>query len=224
MDRLIFIVEGESEAIFINNYLIPYLGNKHGWNMVMTTQKITTNRVKKAKGGNVGYQYFKNEIKSCARPNHIFITTLLDFFRLPNDFPAFTTNSKLVDKIEEAICKDIANEGVIDALHFFPYIQVFEFEALMFSNEAGLRAAIKNDRLFDKIIEIQQKYPNPENINNGPQTAPSKRLEKIYNYRKTIDTRIVFNKLSIDEIREKCPRFNSWVDKLELLVSNASEK
>ena len=45
----------------------------------------------------------------------------------------------------------------------------------MFSNEAGLRAAIKNDRLFDKIIEIQQKYPNPENINNGPPNGSFKK-------------------------------------------------
>ncbi|MBL0107434.1 MAG: DUF4276 family protein [Ignavibacteria bacterium] len=84
----------------------------------------------------------------------------------------------------EKSCSEDINE-----LRYIPYIQLHEFEGLLFTKMDGfeLIPAINNDPI--KISELQEiliNYPNPELINEGSITAPSKRLSNIIpGYRKT---------------------------------------
>ena len=88
MPRLVFIVEGDAEQYFINMHLVIYLSQKFP-GLGMHAQKITTNRHLNKKGGNVSYALFQNELKRTAAQGDVLITTMLDFFRLPNDFPGY---------------------------------------------------------------------------------------------------------------------------------------
>lgn len=90
-NRLVFIVEGDCEVTFINKMIIPYLYKYVGtYQWSMNAQKITTNRKLNRKGGNVNYTYLKNEVERvAAQQGNVWITTFLDFFRLPNDFPNY---------------------------------------------------------------------------------------------------------------------------------------
>lgn len=60
----------------------------------------------------------------------------------------------------------------------------------------------------------------PEDINGGADTAPSKRLMRIFPYEKTADGEMILEALDIDDIRGKCPRFNKWMEKLEEGLKN----
>jgi len=65
---------------------------------------------------------------------------------------------------------------------------------------------------LDKIIS---EYPNPEDINDDPSTAPSKRLKNnqlIKGYNKVIDGNLIILETGIDTILQKCPRFSKWVE------------
>ncbi|MFW9622671.1 DUF4276 family protein [Bacteroides graminisolvens] len=212
MKRVIFIVEGDTEISFIQKCIMPYLYQK-GFTNPMNAQKIITNRKKNKKGGNVAFEYLKNDIERVAATRNVLITTFLDFFRLPTDFPGYTTDSLKIEQIEEAVRENISS--IIDRAKFLPYIQRHEIEALMYTNMDGFNYVVDKEESLNKLKEIINQYANPEDINSGSETAPSKRLMKIFPYQKTTDGEIILEALPIDDIRSKCPRFNEWLENLE---------
>jgi hypothetical protein len=220
-NRLVFIVEGNTEVEFITKKIIPYLEQKRGntYTTFMNAQKITTNKKMNCKGGVVNFEYLKNEIKRVASKRNVLITTLIDFFRLPNNFPNYSTDKNKVDSIEEGISKEM--EKLIASNHFLPYIQLHEFEALMFIDAEKFEIITESDSQKKQIEDIISKYPNPENINGGCDTAPSKRLISIIpTYEKVFFSSLIFSELSIDDIRKKAPRFNEWLDRIERALDN----
>ncbi|MHA7129221.1 DUF4276 family protein [Algoriphagus namhaensis] len=208
MKRLVFIVEGDTEIILVQKHIVPYLV-KLGFTTSMHAQTITTNRKQHKKGGVTDYAKFKNEVTRTLAQGNVIITTLIDFFRLPNDFPRYTTDSLLIHQIEDSIHEDFGRNT-----DFIPYIQRHELEALMFSGREGFELVIDKSDQLAKIDEILQTYPNPEDINNNPETAPSKRLIKIFGYDKTGDGELILEMIGIDQMLEKCPRFKEWIEKL----------
>ncbi len=214
MKRLVFIVEGGTEISFVNQTVVPYLLGL-GFNIPMTAQTIITNRKLHSKGGVVNYQYYKNDVLRVLAQPETIVTSLIDFFKLPTNFPDYTIDSNAIAKIEAAIHKDLGSPN-----NFIPYIQRHEIESLMFSDIKGFELMLDKDAQLEQIKEIVNGYPNPEDINNSPETAPSKRLEKIYNYDKISDGELIFEMIGIENIIEKCPRFSAW---LNLLVNKLDE-
>ena len=211
MPRLIFIVEGDSEQRFINEHLVSYLSSKIS-GVPMHAQKITTNRKKNVKGGNVNYELLKNEVRRTFAQGDVLITTFLDFFRLPTDYPGFTVDVKQIGKIEDAVRADCS--AIIPPTSFLPYIQKHEFETLLFANPAGFTNVV-NSTEMSGILNVLKKFSTPEDINGSPKTAPSKRLHSIFNYKKVADSALVMKDVNIDMLRKRCPRFDTWVGRLE---------
>lgn len=85
----------------------------------------------------------------------------------------------------------------------------------MFSDRSGFDLVIDSKKEMDQIDKIISDYPNPEDINNSPQTAPSKRLEQIYKYDKTGDGELIFEMVGINSMLEKCPRFKEWIERID---------
>ncbi len=220
MKGLVFIVEGDTEVRFIKNKVIPYLLEKtriFDWDV--HPQKICTNRKLNRRGGMVNFEHLRNEVIRCvAGRGNILITTLLDFFRLPNNFPGYTENNPQIEQIEREVRMGI--EGVEPSV-FYPYIQRHELESLMYISMEGFERVIDDQDKLEQLREIMERYQNPEDINGGPNTAPSKRLITIYpKYQKISDGDLIFDALSIDDIRSKCPRFNGWMSVLEDALQN----
>lgn len=218
MLRLVFIVEGDTEILLVNKVIMPYIYGL-GYNVTYNCQTITTNRKQHKKGGVGSYGKFKNEIQKTLSQGNVLVTTLVDFFKLPTDFPAFTSDSHQIDQIEKAISEDFDNN-----LYFLPYIQRHEVEALMYSSMDGFELVMEEDEQLVKVQEIINNYPNPEDINNSPETAPSKRLQAIYHYDKTSDGEMIFEMVGITPMLEKCPRFANWIksitNRIDQLISN----
>ena len=117
----------------------------------------------------------------------------------------------LPSNLESEMQKDI------DSSLFIPYIQVHEFEALLYSDPAVLHTCLG---VYATIPENQFQshlapYNSPEEINDQPETAPSKRILGGYNgYNKITDGYLIASEIGIDRMREVCPHFNEWVTKL----------
>lgn len=205
MKRLVFIVEGDTEVKFIKEIVIPYLINKEVYNC--SVQTITTNRKQHKKGGIGSYEKFCNEIKRTLAQDNVLVTSFIDFYGLPSDFPNFHT--KDIDQILNEIRTKFKSNS-----NFIPYIQKHETEALMYSSIAGFELVIDERSKLDELQRIINDYPNPEEINNSPETAPSKRLKKIFKYDKVADGELIFEMIGINKILEKCPRFSKWINEL----------
>ncbi|TFF37472.1 DUF4276 family protein [Mucilaginibacter psychrotolerans] len=207
MKRLVFLVEGDTEVIFINQHVIPYL-YKDGFKNAMHAQKIITNRQLNKKGGNISYEYLKNDIGRILAQGNVIITTFLDFFRLPNNFPGYSNNANDISIIENMILEEFGDLII-------PYIQKHEMEALMYSGMDGFKIVVDDEKKLSRLQEIINKYENPEEINTSPQGAPSKRLIEIFKYDKVLEAEMILEALGIEVIIQKCPGLSAWLQKLK---------
>lgn len=220
--RLVILVEGDCEIILMKKLIIPYLYKEveksKGW--AITTQKITTNRQLNKKGGIIGFTYFVNEVKRVSSQGCTIITTFFDFFGLPADFPEYTTDSNKIGEIEIGTGLKLQEE-IPDLPEFLPYIQLHEFEALLFSDIKGFEL-LTDKQEMERLKSIIDSYDNPELIDGGRETAPSKRLKHIYNYEKVKDSEIILELTGFETIYNKCPRFRAWIDCLKKLIIKLS--
>ena len=133
MKRLIIIVEGQTEEEFVNQSLRKYLYDQGVFQV--SAIKISTSRGHK--GGFVNYQHLYNDIQKVIVEPNVVVSTFLDFYAIPSSVPQYSEMLKTpnydakVDVLEEGMRKSINN------YKFVPYIQKFEFETLLFSNNAG---------------------------------------------------------------------------------------
>ena len=98
-----------------------------------------------------------------------------------------------------------------------PYVQLHEFEALLFADVEGFRPTMigSNSNQISQLRQIRNGFDTPEDIDDGIQTAPSKRIVGVFpEYRKALHGPLVAETIGIRAIRERCPRFNGWLERL----------
>lgn len=218
MKRLIIIVEGESEEEFVNRVLRPYFHTHSIYN-------VESFKIKHSKGGLSNYLHLKTDILNTIYEEGAIVTTLIDFYALPKNFPKYaearsiTDKSKRLDFLEEAIKDDLELTQKKTFNNLLPYIQLHEFEAFVFSSLKGVKAFFEpGEADFSQLEKIVREFPNPEDINDSANTAPSKRLLKhIQGYNKVVDGVSIIDEVGIETVMEKCPRFRNW---LQMLVAN----
>ena len=75
-----------------------------------------------------------------------------------------------------------------------------------------------SEEIIQELTAIRKEFPTPEDINDDPNTEPSKRIEQIFaDYDKPTDGPLIAQEIGLAAIRAQCPRFNAWVARLESL-------
>ncbi len=92
--RLIIIVEGASEQEFVTQILRPYFYSKGIFD-------VSAFQIKHSKGGLSKYNQLKTDILNCIYQPNTVITTLIDFYGLPTDFPEFNQIKNIENKNEK---------------------------------------------------------------------------------------------------------------------------
>ena len=214
MSRIFIVVEGQAEEAFVKEVLLPYL---NGYGVYDVTPIVIHTNTKHYKGGFVNYDHLRNDILSLLKSEgyDVFVTTFVDFFRIPHNIPHYDdiancgTHFEQVEMMQKAIDDDIAD------CRFSSYIQLHEFEALLFSSNRGFEKWMVGNKM--QTGEIIKEFPNPEDINTSANGAPSKRLLAIQpNYDKVMQGNLIALEVGIRQMLGKCPRFRLWVD---LLIS-----
>lgn len=209
-EKVIVVCEGQSEEFFVNHILHPYLKQYK----VYVTPHLLGYR-----GGVSHYSQIRNDIRSIGRDTSVYITTMLDYYKLPQDVPGVreckeTEPERIGQYIEEMMYIDLCNE--LNCKAYLPNLLMHEYEALLFSDSLCFRLC---DSISEKQVKelgaISNRFTTPEHINNSEQTAPSKRIKAIYPlYQKVIDSTTVAKEIGIETMLNRCPHFASWVEKL----------
>lgn len=217
MKRLVIIVEGETEESFVNNILCPYFYSKGLYNTVQCF------KTKHSHGGMSKYSYIKKDILNTIYEKDVVVSMMIDFYRLPSDFPGFNdlkatqTHQEQANLLETRIKKDLEDSQKQLFENFIPYIQLHEFEALVFASISGIDSLFERSEMdYNGLMNVIQQYPNPEDINNHPDSTPSVRLKKLISgYNKVLHGIDIINTVGMNELLEKCPRFKAWVESME---------
>jgi hypothetical protein len=207
------MVEGQTEEEFVNNSLAHYL---RGYGIINTIP-ILLETSPGYFGGDVTFARYQTNANNLllSDPTAI-VTSLIDYFQLREDFPGFIASLAIADKNARMDYLENQISGIITEDRFIPYIQLHEFEGILFSDSAGFDyitniSAANRQEIADTIAA----FPNPELINDGLATAPSKRLKRLIpRYKKTFHGPIIALENGMTPVLAKCPRFKNWIDSI----------
>ena len=117
--------------------------------------------------------------------------------------------------MEKAFGEDVADR------RFILYIQLHEFETLLFVCPDKFKIEyFDNPMDIGKLKAIANEYGNPELIDQGSETAPSKRIINVYPHyadNKAAVGSMIAHEIGIDDLKKACAHFKLWVTRLEQL-------
>jgi hypothetical protein len=219
--RLYILVEGLTEEQFATRLLKPHLEPRGISTYPIIVETSRDRHGRKRRGGGDWRMWRRDLVKLTGqqRGSDVRITTMFDLYGLPNQFPGIAQHGAVGDTrrraelLEEALFADIGDWRLI------PYLQRHEFEALVLAGLDALKEILDaaEHRGVSALQEIVASVP-PEDVDDGPDTAPSKRLEaSIPSYEKAVHGPLAVETTGLARLRATCPRFAGWVAKLEKL-------
>ncbi len=215
--RVNFLVEGQTEETFVKDLIVNHLAKK---GIYVACRLVVLGS---GKGGLRNYQIARTDITNwLSEDKTAYLTTMFDFYGLPKDFPGKATVTGSMSSLEKAEHIEGALKNDIDCDRFLPYIQMHEFESLLFADVKVLdKAATKlsNQKTkMDELMTIRAEFVSPEDINDSTETAPSKRLLSLYpGYQKVLIGSIAAHDTGLKVMREQCSHFSAWLTQIESL-------
>lgn len=230
--EVMVVVEGQTEQTFVRELLAPYLATRHIYLQAALLGKPGH------KGGSVQWVRAQTDIGNFLkqRPD-TYVSTMFDYFRIAPDWPGLdqvrrqqAVGRKLRAAGKAALLEEATKGHAARAFaafaaerRFIPYFEMHEFEALLFSDGAILADALRVES--EKITEITARYETPEEINDDPAGAPSKRLAALTpSYKKVVMGTMIATRIGLPKLRMACPHFDQWVNQLEGLVEENPDK
>lgn len=217
--RLGISVEGQTEERFVKVLLAPHLStfDVHVTPVIVATSRSADGT--KAKGGGINLDRVESEVSRLLRGfADGYVTTLYDFYGFADRPPG-----ESVAQLEIRIAARLRHPK-----RFISYVQLHEFEGLLLADSAIAAEYFEADAIVAMIDAAVARAGSPEMIDDGPLTAPSKRLEawtrdhsptlrRYSKATKTLHGPQLAARLTLPVIRRACPRFDRWVARLEKL-------
>jgi hypothetical protein len=219
--RALILVEGQTEERFVKDVLAPAFVNRE---LYFSPTILVTKRVKSGpnfKGGVTNFRKFQNDAQRLLNSAvGALVTTILDYYGLPTDFPGMDSRPigspmARVTHVEQAILEKFGSPP-----NFLPFLALHEFEAWLFASPEELPRVMTENQKQPQFAAIRASVQTPEEINERPQFAPSKRIEALFPaYKKNLHGPAAAGRIGLDRIRAECPHFASWLSKLEAFAA-----
>ena len=143
------------------------------------------------------------------------VTSLVDFY-------GFEGKDKMsAEELEQEARRYLADHLAdnFDEKYIFPYVQMHEFEGLLFSDVRPFGHVFGNVDLVGKLQWIRDHFASPEDINDSSRTAPSKRLKQLIpGYDKVLHGAWIGGDIGLPQMRKECPRFDRWMAHIDNLA------
>ncbi|WP_339815340.1 DUF4276 family protein [uncultured Imperialibacter sp.] len=221
MKTIFIVVEGETEERFLRKVAYDHfiVNGIH-----IEAQQWLTNRKLGTQGGGGNFDKIENHIKRLASRyqanSDVFISTMIDLYAFPKQ--GNTIYDEEIKPISNAREKVLLLERKfsdrIAFRNFIPYIQLHEYESLIMSKPDSLLSFFTDKTKEIENLTIEVSKMSPEDINETPEGAPSKRIIKhipLYKRQKTTAGVAATADIGLPFLRQRCPHFDDWITKLE---------
>jgi hypothetical protein len=222
--RLYITVEGHAEREFADLALKPHLAN---YSIEVRPRVVLTNRKLGKRGGILDFAKIRGDIVRLMKQDRhaeARFTTMMDLYALPPQFPGWQEARKKNHPIERVAALENALQSEFAEPRFIPFIQLHEFEALLYCDLTQLQSRIVGSDAGIEALTREVLHLQPEDIDGGASTAPSKRIIThipIYERNKVRVGAPAAAAIGLKNLRAKCPHFATWLTKLEALGSPA---
>ncbi len=225
--KVLVSVEGQTEEAFVKKVLTGHF-EPLGISLVPIIVKTKRLRSGKAvKGGIVSYAKVKKDIlRLLGDSKAALVTTMFDYYGLPSDFPGLDRKEKAagmapqeqVEFLEKSLAEDIGHR------RFLPFLMLHEFEALVLAAfqvtpRQALAAVLPGATSQVEAVLSDIGPLAPEDVDGGEKTHPAARIaQHLPKYRKRLHGPLLLQRIDLGAIRDKCPHFHSWLERLEALA------
>ena len=219
--NLIAHVEGQTEESFVNELIAPYLSH-------LGYSTIRPVFIGGMQGGITSWRLAQRDIVNHLQEDEACIaTTMVDYYGLPatgrSAWPARAEASTLPFADKAPAIEDALTERVLEAMgpgfnpsRFVPFVMMHEFEALLFSDCAAFARTIDRPELGAGFQQIRDDFTSPEEIDDSPNNAPSKRIgAMVRGYQKPVMGTLAALEIGLETMRRACPHFRHWLNRLE---------
>jgi hypothetical protein len=226
MARVLIHVEGETEEAFVNEVLRSHLV-RQGYTTV-SARIVGNARQRDRRGGIRAWSAVRRDILNHLREDPgCMATTMVDYYALPQTgtraWPGREAAGDLpfaqkAVTVENGLTADIrrAMGDTFNPARFVPFVMMHEFEGLLFSDCERFGSGIGRPDLSAAFQAIRDQFATPEEINDSPVTAPSKRvLQLMPGYEKPLLGPLAALEIGLETIRRECPHFRDWLTRLE---------
>lgn len=224
MSRVVVVCEGETEEEFVRDVLAPGF---NGLGLYLEPQMVETSPGHR--GGALNYDRVKPHLRNTLRQKSApVVTTLFDLYKLDQRFPGFEQSRAVpdlgqkLDVLRRELHADVVAAAGCQPGRFIPYIQPYEFEALLFSDVPTLtRVEPGWQKAGDALAAARAAAESPEHINDRPETKPAAHLERELNnpsYRKRRHGPIAAQKIGLARIEAECAFFAAWLAQIRKLA------
>ncbi len=215
MKRILILVEGQTEEQFVSSILQEYFMQAQCYLQPVILRTKRTGAGQIYKGGVSTYDRIRREVVNLLADTSVCaVTTMLDYYGLPDDFPG---KAKLmpswnaiqkVQHLEDAFSQDIGNP------RFLPYLSLHEFESLLFSDIDCLIGYLKSQSAVNLRSLQRLRNKPPEEIDEN--TPPSHHIRNAYaSYKKVIDGIMIARQIGLQTMLDKRQHFENWVNQLQ---------
>jgi len=214
--RLHVLVEGSTEEAIVRQVIAPHL-ESFGWDV--TTSIVITKRPNAGpahRGGVSSWAELRRRIRKLLGDSSLdVLTTVIDYYGFPSDAPGMSNRPagsamERVGYVEKACAADIDDD------RFVANLALHEVEAWVFAAPDQLANLFGKPALAEKLRADARRAGGVEMINDGPSTAPSKRiLCYVPTYSKTADGPLAISELGLGPLRDQCPHLHQWLCRLE---------
>ncbi|MDU0289470.1 DUF4276 family protein [Saccharothrix longispora] len=213
--RLHLLVEGQTEEVVADLVIRPHL-ERLGWTTSLSLVKTKRPAAGPAhKGGITGWRQVERDVRLLLNDTSLdVLTTLFDYYAFPDECPGMADRPpgdvyRRVEHVERCLAE------VVGDRRFRPNLVLHELEAWVFAaaDELGLLLGVE---LAERLKRDVAAAGGPELVNDGPATAPSKRLLAYCpTYLKTSDGPIAVEELGVARLRAVCPHLDAWLRTFE---------
>lgn len=213
MKRLIIVCEGPTESEFCNDVLLPAL--------LKSDICVDAPLIKRSQGGIVSWNAIRQQLLMHLHENGAYVTLLIDYYGIKDShaFPGWDESKEIADKpsrmrfLFDKMANDIPEEI---RCRFIPYIQLHEFESLLFSDINVVSQSFdKNEADIARLQSAVDDFDTPEDINSRPDLAPSKRLmSAIPSYDKVVFGSCLAHDIGLEKIISMCRLFKEWYGRI----------
>jgi hypothetical protein len=230
VNELVIIVEGGTEQTFVRDQLSAHLALRG-----IVAWGVLPGRHRKH-GGVKKWAVARDDMLRALREGR-HVSTMFDYYAMPRDWPGRAEADakpwrERARFVEQAVQQVIAAEegAKFDPRRFHPYVQLHEFEALLFADVQILAHALVSldsrwqakgsvgtvEKLATEFDDILRECGEPEAINDSYDTCPSRRIQRLVKaYDKASFGPIVSQRIGLERLRARCPHFGEWLGRLE---------
>ena len=224
MRRLHVLVEGQTEETVVQKVIAPLFSSNESH---VTYSICPTSRPAGGpafKGGISTWARLQPVLRNLLRDSSITVlTTLIDYYGFPKDGPGMPhrphgSPRQQVEHVERTLFDAVGD------VRFLPHLALHEIEAWVLADCAQLGKFMGDSGPAAGLDRLVTQAGGPEQVNDGVDTAPSKRILKAYpRFLKSADGPRVITAAGLPTIRAACPHADEWLAKLEARILKGTD-